>query len=156
MVPSFWIQVGVLAAAAFALGWWIIAAVLRRAAKARRRSARWSAFVGACPTCDPSPGAATYALSAPPGPAGTLSVERDGLCVSLDGYPGRTFWLAWASVYSLDPGQSGGAMLRVAGGVELHLSADACRAVWEAKARVRTRPAQAASPAAAGPAATAS
>lgn len=142
MVSSFWMMVGVLAIAAFALGWWIIAAVLRRAAKARRRSARWSAFVDTCPSRDHTRDATTYALAAPPGPAGTLSVEPDGLCVSLDTYPGRTFWLAWASIYSLDPGQSGGAMLRVAGGVELHLSADACRAVWEAKARVRASPAQ--------------
>ncbi len=142
MASSFWIQAGVLAVVAFALGWWIIAVVLRRAGKARRRAARWTAFADSCPSRDASPGARTYALASLPGPGGTLSVEPDGLCVSLDPYPGRTFWLAWASIYSLDPGQSGGAMLRVAGGVELHLSADACRAVWEAKARVRTPPTQ--------------
>ena len=141
MASSFWILVGVLAAA-FVLGWWIVVTVLRRVAKARRRAARWTAFADACPTREPTPGASAYALAAPPGPSGSLSVEREGLCVHLDAYPGRTFWLAWASIYSLDPGQSGGAMLRVAGGVDLHLSADACRAVWEAKARVRTPPTQ--------------
>ena len=135
MVSAFWVQAGALAVVV-ALGWWLLAGVRRRAAHARRRAARWSAFVTDCPTRSPTAGAPTYALSAP-GPSGTLSVEPDGLCVRLDAYPGRTFWLAWASVYSLDPGQSGGAMLRVAGGVELHLSAEACRAVWEAKARVR-------------------
>ena len=142
MASLLWIAVGVLAASLFALGWWLVVSVLRRSAKARRRSARWSAFVDTCPSRDPTPGARIYALAAPPGPAGTLSVEPDGLCVCLDMYPGRTFWLAWASVYSLDSGQSGGATLRVVGGVELHLPADACRAVWEAKARVRTPPAQ--------------
>lgn len=148
MVSAFWVQLGVLSAAAFVLGWWVIATVVRRVAKARRRSARWAAFVAACPTCSPTPGATAYALSAPPGPAGTLSVEPDGLCVHLGTYPARTFWLPWAAIYSLDPGQSSGAVLRVAGGVELHLSADACRAVWEAKARVRTPTVQAAGPAA--------
>lgn len=144
MVYSFWVLVGVLAVGALALGWWILAVVLRRAGKARRRAARWTAFADACPSRDASSGAKTYALASLPGPGGTLSVEPDGLCVSLDPYPGRTFWLTWTSIHSLDPGQSGGAMLRVAGGVDLHLSADACRAVWEAKARVRTLPAQAA------------
>ena len=150
MVSAFWIQVGVLALAATVLGWWIGAGLLRRAARARRRAARWAAFVDGCPSCTPLPGATTYALAGP-GPAGTISVEPDGLCLCLDAYPGRTFWLAWASIYSLDPGESGGAMLRVAASVELHLTAEACRAVWEAKARVRMPRGQAA-----GSAATAS
>lgn len=143
MTSAFWFEAGLLAMALAALGVWAGVVVVRRTGRARRRSARWEAFVASCPSCDPSPGAAVFALSAPPGPAGDLSVEPGGLCVRLAAYPARTFWLAWASIYSLDPGAAGGALLRVAGGVEMHLSAEACRAVWEAKAHIgRPPPAQ--------------
>ncbi|HEX9951333.1 MAG TPA: hypothetical protein VGB53_06155, partial [Rubricoccaceae bacterium] len=102
----------------------------------RRRAARWAHFVDHCPSGTPEPGALAYPLVSPPGPSGTVTVQADGLCVDLDAYAGRTFWLPWDMVQSLDPGLSGGAMLRVAGGIEMHLSAEACRAVWDAKARV--------------------
>ncbi len=60
----------------------------------------------------------------------------DGLCLRLDRYAGRTFWLGWPSIRGLDPDPDGGAMLRLGRGVEVHLSALACRAVWDAKARL--------------------
>ena len=143
MVPISWLLFASLAAALIGAAVWLVVYAARRAAKARRRTARWVHFAEHCPSGSPNPDAQTYPLVSPPGPAGSLAVQADGLCIRLDTYAGRTFWLAWDAIDSLDPGPNGGAMLRVAGGIELDLSAEACRAVWDAKARVgRPRPAQ--------------
>ncbi|HEX8297774.1 MAG TPA: hypothetical protein VF594_01325 [Rubricoccaceae bacterium] len=142
MVPLSWLLFSVLVTSVAGAAAWLLILGARRVARARRRAARWTHFVDHCPSGTLDEGALAYPLVSPPGPSGELSVQPEGLCVRLDAYVGRTFWLAWDAIQSLDPGQSGGAMLR-AGGVEMHLSAEACRAVWDAKARVgRSRPAQ--------------
>ena len=143
MVPISWLLPAVLAAGVLGTLAWLVVLGARRAAKSRRRAARLALFIEQCPSGAPDSAAKTYPLVSPPGPAGSVAVQADGLCVRLTSYAGRTFWLAWDAIDSLDPGPNGGAMLRVAGGVELDLSAEACRAVWDASARVgRPRPVQ--------------
>lgn len=128
----------VAAVALFAVGAaliWAVAATRRRAVRARHTAELWAHFVDTCPSMPTGTDGEAFALTSP-GPAGDVSVQPDGLCLRLDRYAGRTFWLTWSSIRGLDPDPDGGAMLRLARGVEVHLPALACRAIWDAKARV--------------------
>ena len=114
---------------------WGVLVARQRSARARRTEERWAHFAETCPAGPEDLGAA-YPLMAP-GLPGEVAVADDGLCLRLERFAGRTFWLAWPSIRGLDPDPDGGALLRLAGGIDVHLSALACRAIWEAQARMR-------------------
>ncbi len=112
----------------------------RRTAHERIRAAGWAGFAETCPEPPPGQDSPVYPLDPTPGPAGEIVVRPDGLCLQLATHAGRTLWVPWRDVRRLEPTDYGGVRLLLLSGLDLHLSALAGRAIWQAQSESLRQP----------------
>lgn len=105
----------------------------KRAARDRQRARAWWAFFEAPVAPPDGTTGTTYLLDPPPGPAGEVTVCEAGLTLVLALYPGQPAWVPWEAVRSLDHTDRSGVRVYLCGGLNVHVSALAGRAIWESQ-----------------------